>query len=224
MLAKNFSRESEKRVADLEQNPQIAFEKDFLRWMLSDGAGALLLQPEPSPEGLSLRIDWIELMSFAGGNPVCMYGGAELEESGRLKGWREFDSMNELLDRSVLAVKQDVKLLNETVVKITVEQTLPEILKKHSLTPGQVDHFLPHMSSEYFRPRLAQGLKNIDFEIPQERWYSNLATVGNIGAASIYIMIDENFHSGKLQPGERLLCFVPESGRFSSAFMQLSVV
>jgi 3-oxoacyl-[acyl-carrier-protein] synthase-3 len=224
MLAKNFNPESEKRVRDLEKNPQIAFEKDFLRWMLSDGAGALLLQPQPSTAGLSLRIDWIELLSFAGSHPVCMYGGAELREDGSLKGWREYDSMNEVLEQSVLAVKQNVKLLNENVVRITVEQALPEILAKHALTSAQVDHFLPHMSSEYFRPRLAQGLKNIGFEIPQERWFSNLETVGNIGAASIYTMIDEIFHSGRLQPGQRLLCFVPESGRFSSSFMQLSVV
>lgn len=31
----------------LEENPILAFEKDFLRWMLSDGAGAFLLQNKP---------------------------------------------------------------------------------------------------------------------------------------------------------------------------------
>jgi 3-oxoacyl-[acyl-carrier-protein] synthase-3 len=30
--------------------------------------------------------------------------------------------------------------------------------------------------------------------------------------------------SGKLQDGDKVLCFIPESGRFSHCFMLLSVV
>jgi 3-oxoacyl-[acyl-carrier-protein] synthase-3 len=92
------------------------------------------------------------------------------------------------------------------------------------LQPQQIDYFLPHYSSEYFRDRLLTGLENIDFVIPQHKWFTNLTTCGNTGSASIFIMLAELFHSGKLQHGEKLLCYVPESGRFSSAFMLLEVV
>ncbi|MGM0593517.1 MAG: beta-ketoacyl-ACP synthase III [Pseudomonadota bacterium] len=224
MQAKNFEPESEARVRELEQRPEVAFEKDFLRWMLSDGAGALLLQARPADSGPSLRIDWLELHSYAHEQPACMYAGAERDESGKLRGWREFDSLEQLLERSVLSVKQNVKQLNEHVVRLTVEQALPAITERHGLTPEQVDHFLPHMSSEYFRPRLAEGLERIGFHIPQERWFTNLSEKGNTGSASIYIMLEELFRSGRLQPGERILCFVPESGRFSTSFMLLTVV
>ena len=37
-------------------------------------------------------------------------------------------------------------------------------------------------------------------------------------------MLEELFHSGRLEPGQRLLGYVPESGRFSSAFLQMTVV
>src|SRR5262249_17474994 len=47
-----------------------AFDADFLRWMLSDGAGAVILENAPAPAGLSLRIDWIELISHAHERPV----------------------------------------------------------------------------------------------------------------------------------------------------------
>lgn len=224
MQAKNFEPESAARVSELEQRPEIAFEKDFLRWMLSDGAGAMLLQSRPATDGPSLRIDWLELHSYAHSQSTCMYGGAEKREDGSLRGWREFDSMEEVLKRSVLTVKQDVKQLNANIVATTVEQALPAIAAKHGLTPEMVDHFLPHISSEYFRPRLAEGLERIGFAIPQEKWFTNLSEKGNTGSASIYIMLEELFHSGRLQPGERLLCFVPESGRFSTSFMQLTVV
>jgi len=47
MMARNFESESSSE-SDLESNPFIGFEKDFLRWMLSDGAGAALMQDKPN--------------------------------------------------------------------------------------------------------------------------------------------------------------------------------
>jgi 3-oxoacyl-[acyl-carrier-protein] synthase-3 len=40
----------------------------------------------------------------------------------------------------------------------------------------------------------------------------------------MYVMLDELVRSGRLRRGERILCFVPESGRFTSAFLHLTVV
>ena len=67
-------------------------------------------------------------------------------------------------------------------------------------------------------------MENIGFAIAEDKWFTNLTTKGNTGAASIYIMLEELFHSGRLRSGEKILCFVPESGRFSTAFMLLTVV
>jgi 3-oxoacyl-[acyl-carrier-protein] synthase-3 len=109
-------------------------------------------------------------------------------------------------------------------VPLTVEEGLARVVDKRRLASQEIDYFLPHFSSEYFRPKLQQGLENIQFPIPQEKWFTNLTSKGNTGAASIYIMLDELFHSGRLRKGEKLLCFIPESGRFSTAFMLLTVV
>jgi len=49
-------------------------------------------------------------------------------------------------------------------------------------------------------------------------------TTGNVGAASIYLIMEDLFKSGELKPGQHLLCFIPESGRFSHCFMHLTVV
>ncbi len=117
-----------------------------------------------------------------------------------------------------------MKLLNAKVVEYCLEKPLAAIMAKRGLSAGQIDWFLPHMSSEYFRPLIASGLARIGLAIPPERWFTNLATRGNTGSASIYLMIDELLRSGRLQPGQRLLCFVPESGRFTSAFIHLTVI
>lgn len=222
MLARNFNDEYESRVEALESQPEIAFEKDFLRWMLSDGAGAVWLQGQPNVRGLSLRIDWIDMFSFADQMPPCMYAGAEMED-GQLLGWSRFDG-EARNRRSLMAIKQDVKLLNGNIVKFTVEETLKRIMARRALHVDAIDYFLPHYSSEFFRAPLAVGLANADLPIPEERWFTNLTSKGNTGAASIFIMLEELFSSGRLRSGERLLCYVPESGRFSSAFMHLTVV
>src|ERR1039457_6381356 len=47
----------------------------FLRWTLSDGAGAVVVEPEPRPGGPSLRVDWMHLVSHAHDHPVCMSAG-----------------------------------------------------------------------------------------------------------------------------------------------------
>jgi 3-oxoacyl-[acyl-carrier-protein] synthase-3 len=221
--ARNFEAESEHRVSELESNPEIAFEKDFLRWMLSDGAGAFLVQDQPAQQGLSLRIDWIEILSQAGNMEVCMYAGGEKQDDGSLKGWKEFPA-DEWTKRSVFSVKQDVRLLNESVVYQTIGKPLEKVMLTRGLTPADVDWFLPHMSSEYFRKPIADCMASVGFPVPQEKWFTNLHTKGNTGSAAIYIMVDELLKSGILKVGERLLCFIPESGRFTGSLMYLTVV
>ncbi len=220
--AGNFQAESAARVAELEAHPAIAFEKDFLRWMLSDGAGSLLVEPAPRAASINLRIDWIDAFSQAHELPACMYAGAEKDDDGSLRGWTRYGPEQWGM-RSVFAVKQDVRLLNEQVVRQTLGKPLEAVIAKRGLRVEAVDWFLPHMSSEYFRAPIAACLQALNFAIPPERWFTNLSMKGNTGSASIFIMLDELIHSGRLLPGQRLLCFVPESGRFSSAFMQLTV-
>ncbi len=214
---------TEKAVA-LEEQPVLSFEADFLRWMLSDGAGAALLAAAPRAEGLSLRIDWIDQVSFANELETCMYAGATKDEDGVLRGWREQPSMEEANRNGTFLIKQDVKLLNREILHTAVDRTLPLLRAKHRLEADDYAWFLPHYSSDFFRQDLHDRLRDHGLAIPQERWFTNLPTKGNTGAASIYIILEELFHSGRLRPGQKLLCLIPESGRFSMCYMQLSVV
>jgi 3-oxoacyl-[acyl-carrier-protein] synthase-3 len=188
--------------------------------MLSDGAGALLLESAPRP-GLNLRIEWIDIFSYAHLLPACMYMGAEKQPDGTLRGWMRY-SAREREAKSLFAVKQDVNLLNNEVVNHTLVKPLQRVIAQRSLSAGDVDWFLPHISSEYFRAPVAEGLARAGLPVPPERWFTNLASVGNIGSAAMHFMLDELLRSGKVQDGQRLLCFVPESGRFSSGFIYLT--
>lgn len=220
LKASYFQEESEK-LALLEEQPMLAFEKDFLRWMLSDGAFALLLQGKPNEHDLSLRIDWIDLTSFANTRQTCMYAGAEKLADGRLKGWADYPQQ-EWLSKSLFALKQDTRLLAENVVKLGVD-FLVELGKKHQFTPDDIDWFLPHLSSMFFKDKILEESKKKGFLIPEEKWFLNLPRIGNIGSASAFAMIEELLYSGNLKKGQKILLMIPESARFSYCYCMLTV-
>ena len=220
LKASYFQEESEK-LALLEEQPMLAFEKDFLRWMLSDGAFALLLQGKPNEHDLSLRIDWIDLTSFANTRQTCMYAGAEKLADGRLKGWADYPQQ-EWLSKSLFALKQDTRLLAENVVKLGMD-FLVELGKKHQFTPDDIDWFLPHLSSMFFKDKILEESKKRGFLIPEEKWFLNLPRIGNIGSASAFAMIEELLYSGNLKKGQKILLMIPESARFSYCYCMLTV-
>lgn len=219
-----FSQMGDDLAVDLEKRPVLGFDADFLRWMLSDGAGAMLVEPLPRPGQLSLKVEWIEHLSFANELPACMTAGAKRAEDGSLVSWRMAGSMDDVARQNLMAVRQDVELLNREIVPTAVNRALERVRQRRGITAEQVDWFLPHYSSDYFRARLHDAMQLAGFGVPYERWFTNLETKGNTGSASIYIIMDELYHSGRLKPGQNLLCFIPESGRFSIAYMLLKVV
>src|SRR5690349_18897152 len=54
-----------------------SMDSHFLRWMLSDGAGAVVLEFQPHPTKPSLRLDWVRHVSLAHEHEVCMRAGME---------------------------------------------------------------------------------------------------------------------------------------------------
>ena len=221
MRSELFDAVSPEKAAKLESCPSLSFDADFLRWMLSDGAGAAFISAAPAPERMALKIEWIEHLSFAGALDTCMYSGAVKNDDGSITGWR---NLHGATGAGAFLVRQDVKLLNREIINTSVNRALTRVIAKHSLSPGQIDWFLPHYSSDYFRQGLHDRMTEIGFTIPFERWFTNLPTKGNTGSASIFIMLEELFHSDRLKRGDTILCMIPESGRFSVAYMLLTVV
>jgi len=221
LLANKFESEYQS-LKEVENNPMIAFEKDFLRFMLSDGAGACLLSDTPNKNGLSLRIEWIEATSFANELKPCMYQGAEKDADGNLDSWKVLPA-NQWLTKSVFAIKQDARYLGQHIIRKGGEHII-NTLQSHNITAGEIDYILPHISSMFFFDSMKNGLNEAGYGFSDEKWFVNLPQVGNVGSASIYLMLAELFHSGRLQPGQKIYLFSPESSRFSYASALLTVV
>lgn len=212
LLSKHYEAEYEK-CHSVGENPYMAFEKDFLRFMLSDGAGAVLLENKPNKTSISLKIEWIEIESFANELPTCMLLGGDFGASEEILSWKIFDSQ-EISDKSIFVVKQDIKLLKKYVIEYWVNH-IEKSLCKHGISASEINYVIPHVSSMFFYSRLDEEISKRNLDLAECKWYTNLPKVGNMGSASIFVALEEFLKTKTLKSGDRILLLVPESGRFS---------
>lgn len=196
------------------------FNAHFLRWMLSDGAGALVLahRDELDADTPRLRLKWVHQKSFSGDHPVCMQLGLNLEGN---RSYLDYDSSSAAEADGALALRQDIRLL-PNLFDIAIHE-YAGLVQRGLVDPKRVDHFLCHYSSERFRPVVDELMHKAELAIPQERWWTNLASRGNTGAASLFVMLSEFVRTHALKEGEQIFCFVPESGRFTVAYALFEV-
>jgi 3-oxoacyl-[acyl-carrier-protein] synthase-3 len=186
----------------------------FLRWTLSDGAGAVVLEPRPRPDGLSMRVDWMHLVSHAHSHPVCMSAGLNDDLQPRAGGtWLD------QREPQVPRLRQDMSALPALVDMGVAE--FDALVKAGRIDPD-TEHVLCHYSAEHFRAKLLRRLRDAGYAPEDKRWFTNLHTAGNTGAASIFVMLEAA--RPRMRRGDRVLLIVPESGRFTLAFAQLTCV
>ena len=220
LVSKFYDPEYEATHDNPDKDPYMAFEKDFMRFMLSDGAGAVLLQDHPEGD-CPLKVEWVEMTSYANELPTCMFMASELEPNGRLKSWKEF-SPEEIKERGVLVGKQDIRQLKKYAIKYWGDY-IETTLAKHNLNPEEIDYVLPHLSSMLFYDQVNDELIARGIALTKEKWFVNLPSVGNVGSAAIYVALEELMRTKGLKQGQKILLLVPESGRFSYGSVLLSL-
>jgi len=216
-LFKSTRFESQRKVRE----DGLSFDTEFLRWMLSDGAGAAVLGNSPSRVPLCFEIEWIELTSYANKYEPCMYVGPE-KNGKRMQSWLDYPSYGAAADDGAINLRQDIRMLPD-VVRHAV-QGLLKLAEDKALDPAKVDWLAVHYSSHLFRDQSYELAAKAGFDFPRERWFTNLYTKGNLGSASIFVLLEELLYSGRLRAGQSVLCMVPESGRFLFGYMLLKVV
>ena len=193
----------------------------FLRWMLSDGAGAVVVEFQPHPSKPSLRVDWVRHISLAHDHDVCMRSGMEGAHPEVGHTWQDV-GISEAEARGMFVLRQDVSMLDE-LADAGIQQ-FEELVDIGLIDVKHLDHVICHYSTNAFRDVAFDALRKRLPTLDTERWFSNLETRGNTGSASIFIALEEAWRTGRFAPGETVLLAVPESGRFSFAFAHLTVV
>lgn len=172
----------------------------FLRFMLSDGAGAFLLESQPKAEGVSFRVDWTHSRSFAHETPLCM----RLEHQG-------------------VRLSQDITILSKYLMPMAKKFTT-EAFAQHQEDLAEYKAVLPHLSSFFFRRKTERIMQQFSSSSEPVPYWTNLATAGNTGSASIFIMLDHYLRENSVQDGDRLMLFIPESGQFNFVMVSLTAV
>ena len=201
----------------------LPFDAEFLRWMLSDGAGAALLQPAPAARGVSLRVDWIDIRSHAHEHATCMYAGGVKRPDGSMgPGWLDYPTFDAAGADGALFLRQDVRQL-DALIRLGVDGFFG-LVEDGRLVARDIDHVVCHYSSQFFRTRILELLAAAGAPLPEDKWFSNLATRGNVGAASVFVLLEELVNGGHVRPGQQIFVMIPESGRFVVSYMKLTAV
>jgi 3-oxoacyl-[acyl-carrier-protein] synthase-3 len=196
------------------------FEAEFLRFTLSDGAGAVVLEPAPNARHRSLKIHWIDIRSFADRFlPSMIAGGAYDGE--RLRFWGDYGSPASAARAGALMLTQDIARMR-SMLPVWVSHFV-ELVERGRIVIDEIDHVCCHYSSQSLRDETMKLLTAAGALIPPEKWFSNLSTRGNVGAASIFVLLEELVRVRPLEKGQKILCNVPESGRALNGLMLLEV-
>ncbi|QOR70305.1 3-oxoacyl-ACP synthase [Ruania alkalisoli] len=194
----------------------------FLRWMLSDGAGAAIVEFQPRPDRPSLRVDWVRQVSLAHEHEVCMRAGLDGPSAVAGSTWQDYADVATAEKAGLLQIRQETKVLDELAAAGLAQ--FEELVDRGLVDLTKLDHVICHYSTNAFRDVVFDALSTRVPGLDTNRWFSNLETCGNTGAASIFIALEEAWRTGRFSAGETILLAVPESGRFSFGFAHLTVV
>ncbi len=200
--------------------PEASFDAEFLRFTLSDGAGAAVLEAVPNERHPSLKIHWIDIRSFADRFAPSMIAGA-VRDGGRLRFWGDYGSAAGAARAGALVLTQDIEQMR-AMIPVWVSHFV-ELVERGRIVIDEIDHVCCHYSSQSLRDETIKLLSAAGALIPPDKWFSNLTTRGNVGSASIFVLLEELVRVRALKKGQKILCNVPESGRALNGLMLLEV-
>ncbi len=82
----------------------------------------------------------------------------------------------------------------------SAQRDIKDVVEKAGLQLEDIDHFLLHQANQ----RIIDAIKQ-NFDLPQERFHSNIHKRGNTSSASIPVLLDEVIREGKVKRGDLMV-------------------
>jgi 3-oxoacyl-[acyl-carrier-protein] synthase-3 len=182
-------------------NPErIAENQGHLRWLLSDGAGALALErSEGSP---ALRV-WLD--SGGCGRPPGMalqLGARQSDLPGAYAAGRHH-------------VTQDLRHALKHGFVLAAEG-LGRMLDDFGVAGREITHFIPSVPSVQAERRF-QRLFAERYGVAPETWRTNLTRAGYLGGVQFLTVLDELARNGRLRPEDLVCSVAAESSKWMAA-------
>ncbi len=180
-----------------------------LRWILADGAGAVLLRAgDPTDERRRVIDTFVE--SVGGGRPAGMKAGGaaadltekncqipELYNAGRHHLWQDFNAVND----------SAAPLLLEGLVRFTSKLGIPS---------SAVDHYIVSIPSlKLYEDHIPAFLDRLG--VTREQIQFRCARIGYVGGAATLVHLDQMVRSGEIKPGQLVVVHAVESSKWMTA-------
>lgn len=170
-----------------------------LRWILSDGAGALALEVGEPDIQLRIRLESNGVGKRSGMSLAL--GAAHPDLAAAMQTGSHHASQDPRY-----ALKEGIPL---------VLDGLERLLQTLELPGRSVDHFIPSVSSMQVVRRMQPVAERLG--IQPEAWRMNFTRVGYVGSVAMPIMLDELAHVGALRPGDTVCTVAEESSKWMFA-------
>ncbi len=180
-----------------------------LRWILADGAGALVLQANqngrPGHEVIGTFVE-----SVGAGRPAGMTaGGAATDLMLRSK------QIPELYEAGSHHLWQDFSAVNDYAAPLLL-QGLCNFTEQLQIDPSTVDHYVVSIPTrQLYEDRIPAFLDRLGITRDKIKFRSE--KIGYCGGAATLLHFDEMIHTGEIKPGDLAIVHAVESSKWMTA-------
>jgi 3-oxoacyl-[acyl-carrier-protein] synthase-3 len=184
--------------------PAMTRSQALMRWILSDGAGALVLRAADDPDAPGHELVEAHTSSIGGKLPPAMTCGlgARVMQTRRV-------GMAELVQHGLHHLDQDFAAVSAHSAG-RLEELLLGFAAALELKPDDIDHYVLSIPTLKLYEDARSRIGYLDWE----RCPFRSAESGYCGGASILVHLDEMARSGRISPGERAMCYSVESSKW----------
>lgn len=177
----------------------------FLRYFLSDGAGALFFERcDNNSQGLYLQHTYIE--SVGGKKPSAM-------NNGRPAFWmnpkEEYEQGKHHLNQ---LFQEELRLHFHDTDGTVFYKGLKRMIEKYNIDISKLRYFQINFPSKHISDLIIEECEQLS--IKKETLYSKIATMGYAGPPMAYICLDKIRREEPLNEGDMILSFVTEVSKF----------
>ena len=199
---------SSELVAEYYNQPLVKKEELFLRYFLSDGAAAIVLQAsETCKEGLFVEYNYIE--SVGGLKPPAM---GNKRPAYYMNPREEFElGYHHLAQMFQEELRENFHEPGGSVFL----KGLKRMLAKHPVNPDEIKYFQVNFPSKHISELVMDECAGLG--IDRKTLYSKMASMGYIGPPMALLCLDRIRKEEQLEKGDVILSFVTEVSKFMQA-------
>jgi 3-oxoacyl-[acyl-carrier-protein] synthase-3 len=181
-----------------------------LRWILADGAGAVVLQANQNGRQSGHEIIGTFVESVGGGRPIGMRAGGAAADL-----MKASHQIPQLYQDGTHHLWQDFTAVNDNAAPLLL-QGLCNFTKQLQIEPGTVDHYVVSIPTlQLYEDHIPAFLDRLNITRDKIKFRSD--RIGYCGGAATLLHLDEMVRTGELKSGQLAIVHAVESSKWMTA-------